>query len=139
MGQPVVHFEIVGLKGDPLKSFYKDLFGWETDAIDANPAYGMVAREDNLNGDGVGIGGALSEVPEHPSSSWRGRHRDEGYTGHVTVYVEVPDVGEALKQAERLGGKTMLGPDELPGGPTIGAFDDPEGHMIGLVSPGAAQ
>lgn len=138
MGCPVVHFEIVGVDGDGLKAFYKDLFDWETEAIAANPDYGMVAREANINAEGVGIGGALSKVPDRPSTSWRGLLRDQGYTGHVTVYVEVPDVGEALMQAEALGGTTMLGPDEIPGGPTVGAFNDPEGHMIGLVSPGAA-
>ena len=29
----------------------------------------------------------------------------EGYDGHVTLYVEVPDVEAALAQAESLGGR----------------------------------
>jgi predicted enzyme related to lactoylglutathione lyase len=26
-----------------------------------------------------------------------------------------------------------MGPEEIPGGPTIALFTDPEGHVIGLV------
>ena len=58
----------------------------------------------------------------------------EGYEGHVTFYVEVDDVEEALKKAESLGGTRMMGPEEIPGvGITIALFTDPEGHVIGLV------
>ena len=133
MGQPVVHFEIVGMDGDQLKDFYAALFGWEATGVPGNPAYGLVGREQNLNAEGIGIGGAISSVPERPSSTWQGLRRDQGYEGHVTVYVEVPDVEAALQQAERLGGKRMLGPDQIPNGPEIGAFTDPEGHLLGLV------
>jgi len=132
MGQPVVHFEIVGKDGQALRAFYSELFGWDIDAN--NPAaYGMVQREGNTNAEGVGIGGAVSAVPERPSSSWRGPSRAEGYAGHVTVYVEVPDVEAALVEAERLGGTRLLGPDEVMEGVEIAAFSDPEGHLIGLV------
>ncbi|MBA2522285.1 MAG: VOC family protein [Solirubrobacterales bacterium] len=133
MGQPVVHFEIVGRDGKALRSFYSDLFGWDAVGLPANPDYAMVEREGNTNPEGIGIGGAISSLPEQPSSTWQGPIRADGYEGHVTVYVEVPDVDAALGQAESLGGKRMLGPDEIPGGPTIGAFTDPEGHLIGIV------
>jgi predicted enzyme related to lactoylglutathione lyase len=59
------------------------------------------------------------------------------YTGHVTFYVEVPDVEEALVKAESLGGTRLMGPDEVPGaGVVIGQFSDPEGHVIGLIKGG---
>jgi uncharacterized protein len=119
MGQPVVHFEIVGKDGEALHAYYSELFGWEIDAN--NPMkYGIVQREGNTNADGVGIGGGVSTAPE-------------GYDGHVTVYVEVPDVEEALAKAERLGGTRMMGPDEVMEGLVIGLFNDPEGHTIGLI------
>jgi predicted enzyme related to lactoylglutathione lyase len=119
MGQPVVHFEVVGRDGPALQSFYSQLFGWRIDAN--NPmGYGIVAREDNLNADGVGIGGGVGPGPE-------------GYSGHVTFYVEVPDVEAALAQAESLGGTRMMGPDEVMEGLVIGLFTDPEGHTIGVV------
>jgi hypothetical protein len=60
----------------------------------------------------------------------------EGYDGHVTFYVEVDDVGQALGKVEELGGKKMMGPDQVPEGPVIGLFVDPQGHTIGLVGGG---
>ena len=120
MGQPVVHFEIVGQDGDALRDYYSQLFGWEIDAN--NPMkYGIVAREGNLNREGVGIGGGVGQGPD-------------GYPGHVTVYVEVADVEAALAQAESLGGSRMMGPDEVMPGLVIGLFNDPEGHTIGVLA-----
>ena len=77
-------------------------------------------REDNLNAEGVGIGGGVGQGPP-------------GYPGHVTFYVEVPDVEAALATAESLGGTRMMGPDEPMEGLVIGMFSDPEGHVVGLV------
>ncbi|WP_242888107.1 VOC family protein [Actinomadura litoris] len=137
MGNAVVHFEIEGRDGEALQRFYSDMFGWLINAD--NPArYGLVSREENVSGDGVGIGGAVFEVPETPSSSWRGPTRAEGYQGHVTIFVEVDDVETALAQAERLGGTRLQGPDEVMGGLTMGKFSDPEGHLIGLISTATA-
>ena len=120
MGQPVVHFEVIGKDGAKLQSYYSELFGWEISAD--NPMnYGVVQREGNLNADGVGIGGGVGTGPE-------------GHDGHLTFYVEVPDVGAALDKAEELGGKRLFGPDEVPGMDLIlGQFTDPEGHLIGLI------
>jgi predicted enzyme related to lactoylglutathione lyase len=118
MGQPVVHFEILGEDGAKLQSFYSDLFGWE---IDANNEmnYGMVAREGNTTSDGIGIGGGVAAAPQGP--------------GHVTVYVAVDDVEAALAQAEGLGASRVMGPIDIPEGPTVGLFNDHEGHTVGVV------
>ncbi len=121
MGQPVIHFEVIGRDAEKLRSYYSELFGWEIDAN--NPMnYGLVQREGNVNADGAGIAGGIGQGPD-------------GYEGHVTFYVEVPDVEAALAQAERLGGSRLMGPDKVPGGgPELGQFKDPEGHVIGLVN-----
>jgi predicted enzyme related to lactoylglutathione lyase len=119
MGQAVVHFEVVGRDGAALQSFYSDLFGWEIDAN--NPMnYGMVAREGNTGTDGVGIGGGVGQGPE-------------GYDGHVTFYIEVPDVEAALARAEGLGGTRVMGPEKIMDQVELGQFTDPEGHLIGVV------
>jgi predicted enzyme related to lactoylglutathione lyase len=119
MGQPVVHFEIIGKDVEALGNYYSELFGWEINAD--NPAnYGTVEREGNTNADGIGIGGGLGAGPE-------------GYDGHVTFYIEVPDVEAALAKAESLGGSRMIGPMEPVEGVQIGLFNDPEGHTVGVV------
>ena len=123
MGQPVVHFEVVGKDGEGLRSYYSELFGWEFGDVMGPTNYAVLPREENTNADGVGIGGGVGTGPE-------------GYEGHVTFYVEVPDVEAALAKAESLGGSRMMGPDKVPeAGIEIGLFTDPEGHTIGVVTP----
>jgi uncharacterized protein len=57
-----------------------------------------------------------------------------GYPTHVSFYVGVPDVGEALAKAESLGGTRQMGPERAPGTDLVVAhFTDPEGHLIGLA------
>ena len=60
MGQPVVHFEILGKDADKTQRYYSDLFGWEIEPLPfENPTqYGTVTRDGNTNADGVGIGRA---------------------------------------------------------------------------------
>ncbi len=116
MAQKVVHFEIIGKDGKKLQDFYSQLFGWKVDAN--NPMnYGMVS------GDEAGVGGGIASGMD-------------GGDGHVTVYVEVDDLAAALKKVESLGGKTVMPPMAVPGGPEIAQFSDPEGHMIGLSKAG---
>jgi uncharacterized protein len=119
MGHPVVHFEITAKDGEKLQGYYSELFGWDIDA-DNEMKYGVVQREGNTNPDGVGIGGGIATGPE-------------GYEGHVTFYVEVPDVEESLAKAESMGGTRMMGPEEVMEGLIIGLFTDPERHVIGVM------
>src|SRR5262245_41212359 len=117
MGRPVVHFEVMGTDGVRLRSFYAELFDWAID--DHNPlGYGLVRRE--TNSEGEGIAGGIGGIPE-------------GMSGHVTFYVEVPDIEVALVQAERLGGTRIIGPAHVQPGIELAQFSDPEGHMIGLT------
>jgi uncharacterized protein len=119
MGQPVVHFEIVGRDADALRGYYGELFGWRFDAD--NPMnYGLVQRDENVSDDGMGIGGGIGAGPE-------------GYEGHVTFYVGVSDVEATLAQAESLGGSRMMGPETVMENVEIGQFQDPEGHLVGVV------
>jgi uncharacterized protein len=120
MGQPVVHFEIIGRDPEKLHSYYSELFGWEIDAN--NPMnYGIVQRDGNVSADGVGIGGGI------------GGPGPDGYEGHVTFYIEVPDVEAALAKAESLGGSRVMGPEKVMEEIEIGLFNDPEGHVVGVV------
>lgn len=119
MGRAVVHFEVIAKDARAMQEYYGALFGWEFEQHEPMH-YGTVDRTQNLNADGIGIGGGVGAGPE-------------GYPGHVTFYVEVPDVEQALAEAVRLGGTREMGPEDLGGGLTIGMFHDPEGRPIGLV------
>lgn len=121
MGQPVVHFEIIGSDPPGLRDYYGELFGWEFQTGDAATAtvsqrgnYGFMDGKttDGING---GVGGG------------------EGYEGRVLFYVSVPNVEAALEKAEKLGGKRVVGPEGVPGQIVVGQFTDPEGNLIGLA------
>ncbi len=120
MGQAVVHFEVVGKDGEKLQRYYAELFGWNVNA-DNPMQYGMVDAKDNtsMTGDN-GIGGGIGQGPD-------------GYEGHVTFYVAVPDVEQALQKAESLGGTRVMGPEKIMDMVELGQFKDPEGNVIGLV------
>lgn len=70
--------------------------------------------------EGWGIGGGIAGGPD-------------GYEGHVTFYIGVPDIEEALQKAEELGGTRVMGPEKVMDQVELGQFKDPEGHLIGLV------
>ena len=114
MANSVQYFEVLGKDGNALRSFYSELFGWTINTVDGPMDYGMVEAGDGIPG---GIGAAQES------------------DGHVTVYVAVDDIDAALAKAESLGGKTVVPPMDVPNGPRIALFHDPEGHTIGLFVP----
>ena len=125
MGQPVVHFEVIGNEPEKLRSFYGALFDWDfdtnapvSDAVSEAGNYGFVDRY--TAGDGTGIRGGVGG--------------GGNYARHTIFYVAVPNVESALQAAERLGGKRVLGPATNPGNDlVIGHFTDAEGNLIGVA------
>jgi uncharacterized protein len=122
VGQPVVHFEIIGSDAAKLQTYYGQLFGWEfqigdatTEAVSQPGNYGFV--------DGATTGGSING----------GVGGGEGYERRVLFYVGVPNVEAALEEAERLGGRRRMGPEGTPGTLVVGQFTDPEGNLIGVA------
>jgi hypothetical protein len=127
MGQPVVHFEIIGKDPAKLRDYFGELFGWEFDlpspvseAVSDPASYGFVDRM--TTSDGTGIPGGVGGGP--------------GYEGHAVFYVAVPDVEAALAKAESLGGQRLMGPERAPSGLVVGHFSDPEGNLVGVAGLG---
>jgi uncharacterized protein len=114
MANPVVHFEVVGKDAEALRKFYGEAFGWKLQDV-MEGAYYMV----DTGGDGA-IPGGIGAAPD-------------GGSGHVMFYVQVDDPAAALEKIKSLGGSTVSEPMDVPEGPTIAHFADPEGHVVGLV------
>lgn len=112
MGNPVVHFQIMGKDAPALRSFYKQAFDWNFEPVGGPADYALVSN--------AGITGGVGQCPAG----------DE--TG-VTFFVSVDDIGAALQKVESLGAKTLSGPMPIPGGGQIAQFADPQGQLIGLV------
>jgi uncharacterized protein len=124
MGQPVVHFEIIGKDPAKLRDYFGELFGWEFDlpspvseAVSDPANYGFIDRMTTSDGTGIpgGVGGGAR------------------YESHAVFYVAVPDVEAALAKAESLGGKRLMGPERAPSGLVVGHFTDPEGNLVGVA------
>jgi predicted enzyme related to lactoylglutathione lyase len=94
MGVPVVHFEIIGGRGNQLEKFYGELFGWKIDSN--NP----------MKYDVVDTGGGPGGINGGVGASQDGAKR-------VSVYAQVDDLQATLDKAEKLGGKTILPPTEV--------------------------
>jgi predicted enzyme related to lactoylglutathione lyase len=125
MADPVVHFEIIGRDPARLRSYYGALFGWEfqtddtvSEEVSAPAQYGFIDGGTTGGGAG-GINGGVGGGPDHEPK--------------VLFYVGVADVEAALKQAEELGGRRVLGPEGTPGALVVGRFTDPEGNLIGVA------
>lgn len=113
MGNPVVHFEIVGKDSQKLGSFYSELFDWKVNA-DNPMGYGMV----DTGAEGS-IGGGIAKAEDGQEL--------------VTFYVQVDDPQAYLDKAEKLGGKTIMPVTEIPDMVTFALLADPEGHVVGIV------
>jgi uncharacterized protein len=113
MPNPVVHFEVLGKDAEALSRFYGDTFQWEMQSV--MPTYAMA----RTGGEGE-IAGGVGSTPD-------------GSPGHVTFYVQVDDLQAALEKIAANGGSTVQPPMDVPNGPSIALFADPEGHVVGLV------
>ena len=127
MGQPVVHFEIIGTAPQALRGYYAELFDWEfdtsglvADEVSIPTDYGFVDHDASAGA--VGIPGGVGGGPT--------------YDPHVVFYVGVPDVEAALQRAESLGGTRRMGPGRAAGRDlVVGHFTDPEGNLVGVAGP----
>jgi hypothetical protein len=115
-GKPVAFFEILSPDHERAQAFYRELFDWQIGADPQMGGYGLVdtgAGEDAVGG---GIG---------PSTQ-------SGEAG-VKIYVRVDDLDAYLERAEKLGGKRLVPPTDLPGDfGRFAIFSDPDGNQVGL-------
>lgn len=117
MANSIVYFEILGKDKAALEDFYTAVFDWQL--TPANDQYTHIAPGAGING---GIGKSM-----------------DGGSGHVTFYVEVESIEDALTRVESRGGKRIMGPEQMPKGPLIALFTDPEGRTIGLIQAGSSR
>ncbi len=114
MGNPVVHFEVLGKDGEQLQAFYAGLFDWKINA-DNPMKYGLTDTDANDAGINGGIGG------------------NEDGSSSLTFYIEVDDLESKLAEVEAAGGKVTAPVTEIPGMVTFAQFQDPSGNIVGLV------
>ncbi|MFG1791222.1 VOC family protein [Nocardia sp. NPDC049149] len=102
------------------RPFYENAFGW-TLAQDY-PHYPILTA-----GNGPEMGIAMLGNPE------AGAVEPLYRIGKVVVFFGVADVKEALRKADRLGGKVLHAERAVPTGGSFGVFQDPAGNAIAVV------
>ncbi len=109
---PFVHIEISAQDQTKSAEFYREVFGWETEASPEMNYTTFKPQE--------GIGGGFNPVsPEYPA-------------GTVMVYIGTDDIEASLRKIEECGGKTLMPQMEIPGVGWFALFLDPGGNRLAL-------
>ena len=95
--------------------FYGELFGWQKDSGETDPAdfYQLFSSA------GQTIGGMLTKLPSVPQPCW-------------LHYFNVDDIGAAARRVNDGGGRMLQGPIELSDGCWIARCVDPQGALFAL-------
>lgn len=101
------------------KAFYSDIIGWTTEKFPGGDY-------DILKAGGQGVGGIMALPAEMKRA---------GVPQHWMGYVHVDDVDATAQKAQKLGGKVMAPPGDIP---TVGRYAvlaDPQGAVFALFKP----
>jgi predicted enzyme related to lactoylglutathione lyase len=100
------------------KSFYGDLFGWETQETGEGDFRYVMLRRGSLE-----VGGMYELRPDQ---------REQGVPSHWLAYVLVENVDESAERAQALGGNLVMGPMDVMDVGRTALIQDPTGGVIAL-------
>ena len=102
------------------KQFYTEMFGWQTQDL---PMPQFTYTVVTAKGEESGQGGIMPIPPNAQGMppAWIG-------------YVTVDDVDASAKQAEKLGGKVLLQPTDIPNVGRFSVLQDPQGAAIAIIT-----
>ena len=103
----IVHFDISGPNEDAVRTFYRDLLGWDVNP--QGPGYALVKTPGGLRGSLV-----ETEAPQ------------------VTLGVSVVDLDSAVAETGRLGGEVVMPPTDN-GWVLKAQVRDPAGNVLTLI------
>jgi predicted enzyme related to lactoylglutathione lyase len=108
--------ELMTTDMDRAQEFYPQVFGW---SVHASPPIEYVEWQVG----GASIGGMLPQPPTMPA----------GMPSMWSVYFTVDDTDAALKTIDRLGGRTLMEPMDIPVG-RFAAVMDPQGAAFNVIA-----
>ena len=103
------------------ESFYTALFGWTL----KHAAPSSVMEYTEFHNQGKPLGGMMAmppNMPPHVPSYWM-------------PYFQVSDVDASTNSAKGLGGKAMVGPQDIPNTGRFAILVDPQGAMFAIYTP----
>jgi predicted enzyme related to lactoylglutathione lyase len=112
-----VWYDLMTTEPDRAVEFYKAVTGWGTTQWESETPYTMWTVSSTP------IGGLMQLPAGAPAPP------------HWLAYISSPDVNATVKEAEALGGKTIVAPNDIP---TVGRFavmSDPQGAVFAIFTP----
>ncbi len=110
--------ELMTTDVDAAKTFYTSLFGWKMEDMQTNDMGYTIAKSGDK--EMAGIMGMPPEAGDMPPA-WG-------------AYVTVDDVERSAAQAEKLGGKILLSPRDIPDVGRFCVICDPQGATLSLIT-----
>jgi len=119
-GAKLVFCNVPARDARSLLPFYGKLLGIDPESFVHNPESPIPQYYEPITGDGVDI--TITQRND---------------TREVTAtYWHVPDIGDAIRSLNEVGGNVVSGPDKMPDGGQTAVLLDPDGNYVGLVQLG---
>jgi predicted enzyme related to lactoylglutathione lyase len=118
----LVWYELVTTDPKAAVAFYKDIVGWTATPFPAAGEYEVLN-----NAAGKGMGGVM-KMPDGMN-----------VPPHWVMYIGTPNIDDTIKHIERLGGRTLSPPIEMPDVGRLRTMLDPQGAMFSLIQPASAE
>lgn len=113
MSNPVIRWQILSPDPEKTAGFYAKLFSWK-----ASNANGLGYRELKTTSE-KSIDGGVWPAPQTERS-------------FVQLFIEVRDVENSIRDAEKLGATILIPKATLPDGDTMAVLQDPTGLSFGI-------
>jgi predicted enzyme related to lactoylglutathione lyase len=117
--------ELVSTDPSKAAAFYAKVFGWQPRPMDmgGGMTYTLLDRPGTDNGKGqpIGAGGIMKNPPGVQQSFW-------------IAYVGVDNTDKQCQRCEKLGGKVMVPPQDIPNVGRFACWSDPQGAAIAVIA-----
>ncbi len=115
----MVHFEIPADNVERAKKFYGELFGWKIEKLTGpSPMEYWLITTGAEKGEMAGLGGGMM-ARQMPGQT-------------ITMYIEVPSVGEYTDKIKKLGGQVVVPKSAVPEMGYYAVCLDPENNGFGI-------
>ena len=124
---PVVHFEMPYEDADRMSAFYRQAFGWQTQALGAEMGGYVLATTSESGPAGPVKPGMINGGFFERKADWPDQH--------PSVVIAVDDAAAAMEKVRKAGGEVLGEPMDIPGVGKYVSFRDTEGNRVSLLQP----
>ena len=125
---PVIHFEMPAKDRKRMISFYTKAFGWKTELLGEEMGNYVLVTPTETDEKGR---------PKEPGAINGGffQKTDDPVSQYPSVVIAVENIKEHIKKVEKVGGKVIGEPMEIPNVGWYVSFFDTEGNRVGMIQP----